>query len=114
MARAVSPRQRMPRCRIRTCGQPDDDCLPTRHKPLPRDEMTRTSSTLSAPSAATIAAVKAALFVICLIPAALLCRDAYNGVLGEDPIETIARASGEWTLRMLLFTLAMTPLRRIS
>lgn len=76
--------------------------------------MTRTSSTLPAPSAATIAAVKAALFVICLIPAALLCRDAYNGVLGEDPIETIARASGEWTLRMLLFTLAMTPLRRIS
>lgn len=76
--------------------------------------MTRTSSTPSARSAATISAIKAVLFVICLVPAALLCRDAYNGALGEDPIETIARASGEWTLRLLLITLAVTPLRRIS
>lgn len=34
--------------------------------------------------------------------------------LGSDPIKAAEHAYGEWTLRMLLATLAITPLRRIT
>ena len=34
--------------------------------------------------------------------------------LGANPAETILRSTGDWTLRFLLLTLAITPLRRIT
>jgi len=58
--------------------------------------------------------LKVILWVACLIPGAQLL---YNGVtdnLGANPIETITRFTGSWTLRFLLITLAVSPLRRIS
>jgi sulfoxide reductase catalytic subunit YedY len=34
--------------------------------------------------------------------------------LGANPVETITHATGQWALRLLLATLAITPLRRVS
>jgi sulfoxide reductase heme-binding subunit YedZ len=34
--------------------------------------------------------------------------------LGANPVETLSHATGDWSLRFLLLTLAITPLRRLS
>lgn len=52
--------------------------------------------------------VKPLLFLAALIPLAL------HDDLGANPIETINRYTGDWTLRFLLLTLAITPLRKLS
>lgn len=69
---------------------------------------------LRSPSAGTIVAFKAIVFALCLLPAVNLALGWQANALGANPIETITRASGEWTLRLLLITLAVTPLRRFS
>jgi methionine sulfoxide reductase heme-binding subunit len=53
------------------------------------------------------------LFVICLVPLAALIRRALTGNLGANPVEFIQHATGDWTLRFLIFTLAITPLRKV-
>ena len=58
--------------------------------------------------------VKPAVFLLCLFPVAWLIWQLLNNMLGANPIESFTRQSGEWGLRFLLITLAMTPLRRIS
>lgn len=52
-------------------------------------------------------------FTACLIPAGLLVYNAYHDQLGVNPIETVTRTTGGWTLTFLLITLGITPLRRI-
>ena len=69
---------------------------------------------LRAPSGAQISVIKVIVFLLCLIPAANLALGWQNDALGADPIETISRASGQWTLRFLLISLAVTPLRRYT
>jgi sulfoxide reductase heme-binding subunit YedZ len=50
---------------------------------------------------------------LCLAPLGwLLFRAAHHG-LGANPIEFVTHATGDWTIRFLVFTLAMTPLRRM-
>ena len=44
----------------------------------------------------------------------LWCRAIWLGQLGADPIAELTHASGDWALRFLLATLAMSPLRRLS
>jgi sulfoxide reductase heme-binding subunit YedZ len=61
-----------------------------------------------------IAALKPLLFIACLAPLALLVWDALHDQLGADPVAQLEHRSGDWTLRLLLTTLAMTPLRRLS
>lgn len=58
--------------------------------------------------------VHAAIVVAALVPLALIVRDALAGRLGANPIETITHRTGDWTLRLLLATLAVTPLRRLT
>lgn len=58
-------------------------------------------------------AVKPALFIVCLIPLALMAWDAFNNQLGANPIEKIMRRTGDWTLRFLLITLTITPARQL-
>ena len=58
-------------------------------------------------------AVKPILFIVCLIPLALMAWDAYNSQLGANPIEKIMRRTGDWTLRFLLITLTITPARQL-
>ena len=54
---------------------------------------------------------KPLLFTLCLLPLAILIWRGIAGDLGANPVETITHESGEWALRFLLITLAITPLR---
>ncbi|WP_374264782.1 sulfite oxidase heme-binding subunit YedZ [Zoogloea sp.] len=66
------------------------------------------------PGKTQLSAIKAVLFVLCLLPAYGLWRGFELDTLGANPIEAITRGSGEWTLRFLLITLAVTPLRKYT
>lgn len=57
--------------------------------------------------------IKPALFAACLVPALLVTLRAFNigGDLGTNPVETVQDTMGQWGLRFLLITLAITPLR---
>jgi len=57
---------------------------------------------------------KPALFLLCLAPALWLAAGAWRGALGVNPIERITLETGQWTLRLLAATLAVTPLRRLA
>ena len=57
--------------------------------------------------------LKAFVFIACLLPAADLLWGVWQNDLGANPIETVTYASGDWALRLLLLTLAMTPLRQL-
>jgi sulfoxide reductase heme-binding subunit YedZ len=65
---------------------------------------------------------KVVVFLVCLIPLGrLLWLAFHNGLegfpdgmdFGANPIEFITHATGDWSLRFLVITLAITPLRRI-
>lgn len=58
--------------------------------------------------------IKPTLFVLCLLPLAWLVYRGLGGGLGANPIEAVIRFNGDWALRFLLITLAVTPLRRLS
>ncbi|MBP1633563.1 MAG: Ferric reductase domain protein transrane component domain protein [Acidobacteria bacterium] len=58
--------------------------------------------------------LKTLLFAASLLPLAWLVRAGLAGRLGANPLETVTHATGLWTLRFLLLTLAVTPLRRLS
>lgn len=61
-----------------------------------------------------VAAIKMVLFPAALLPFARLVAAGAGGHLGANPIEKITRDTGWWTLTLLLLTLTMTPLRRLS
>ena len=54
---------------------------------------------------------KPLVFVLCLLPLAWLVFGAINDQLGANPAEALIRSLGDWTLRFLCLTLAVTPLR---
>jgi len=54
---------------------------------------------------------KPALWLLCVLPFAWLVWGAANDALGANPAEYLIRATGDWTLRLLCVTLAVTPLR---
>lgn len=56
---------------------------------------------------------KAVVFLVCLVPLGLLIWRAVHGNLTANPIEYITHRTGDWTLRFLVITLAITPLRKI-
>ena len=63
-------------------------------------------------------AAKVIVFMLCLLPFVWLLRGALlsvmgTNVLGANPAETLIRATGDWTLRFLCITLAVTPLRKM-
>jgi sulfoxide reductase heme-binding subunit YedZ len=57
-------------------------------------------------------AAKPMVFVLALLPAAQLLHGAVGGSLGPNPAEALSRGTGDWTLRLLCLTLAVTPLRQ--
>jgi sulfoxide reductase heme-binding subunit YedZ len=57
-------------------------------------------------------AVKPLLFVLALAPLAYLLVGVLTDGLGANPAEALSRGTGDWTLRFLCLTLAITPLRR--
>ncbi|MGI9336476.1 MAG: sulfite oxidase heme-binding subunit YedZ [Gammaproteobacteria bacterium] len=58
--------------------------------------------------------LKPLVFVLACVPAALLIAGLFTGGLGVNPVETITHRTGETALQLLLLTLAVTPLRRLS
>jgi len=59
-------------------------------------------------------AAKPLLFVVCLLPFAWLLYGAFADALGANPAEALIRSTGDWTLRFLCITLAVTPLRVVT
>lgn len=59
-------------------------------------------------------ALKPIVFLLCFLPFGWLVYSAGTNALGPDPAESIMQLTGEWSLRILLVTLAVTPLRKIS
>ncbi|HVN06058.1 MAG TPA: protein-methionine-sulfoxide reductase heme-binding subunit MsrQ [Bryobacteraceae bacterium] len=57
--------------------------------------------------------IKIPVFLLCLVPVALLIWKGFQQDLGANPIEFITHATGDWTIRFLCITLAVTPLRRL-
>lgn len=51
---------------------------------------------------------------MCLIPLALVLYHAAYGGLGANPIADLTNVTGLWSLRFLLVTLMVTPLRRLA
>jgi sulfoxide reductase heme-binding subunit YedZ len=60
-----------------------------------------------------ITMLKTIVFALCLLPLAWLVWDGLHGNLGTNPIEEITHRTGDWTLRLLLITLTVTPARRL-
>jgi sulfoxide reductase heme-binding subunit YedZ len=56
---------------------------------------------------------KPLVFVLCVCPLLLLGWWAMHNELGANPIEFITHFTGDWTLRSLILTLAITPLRKL-
>ncbi len=59
---------------------------------------------------------KPLVFLLCLVPAILVVTDALEltGRLGANPVEEIQDRFGNWALRFIMITLAVTPLRRLT
>lgn len=58
--------------------------------------------------------LKPIVFIAALVPLALLVSGALRGELGANPIETVTHQTGLWTLILLIATLAITPIRRLT
>jgi methionine sulfoxide reductase heme-binding subunit len=56
---------------------------------------------------------KVAVFLLCLIPLGGLFWRAFHNGLGANPVEFIQLTTGRWTLRFLIFTLCITPFRKL-
>lgn len=67
--------------------------------------------------------IKIFVFIACLMPLTVLLwrffgpapfdMTTWGAGLGANPIEKITHVTGDWTLRFLLITLAITPLRKL-
>ncbi|WP_295454217.1 protein-methionine-sulfoxide reductase heme-binding subunit MsrQ [uncultured Thiodictyon sp.] len=57
---------------------------------------------------------KPLVFALCLLPLALMVWLAAVDRLGANPVEAVLHFTGDFALRLLLFTLAVTPLRRLT
>jgi sulfoxide reductase heme-binding subunit YedZ len=58
-------------------------------------------------------ALKPVVFLLCLLPFGWLVYAAGTNALAPDPAESIMHLTGEWSLRILLVTLAVSPVRKI-
>jgi methionine sulfoxide reductase heme-binding subunit len=56
---------------------------------------------------------KAVLFVLCLVPLASIIWPFVRGSTIPNPLEFIQHGTGDWTLRFLVLTLTITPLRQL-
>jgi methionine sulfoxide reductase heme-binding subunit len=56
---------------------------------------------------------KAVVFVACLVPLAVLVWRGFHNDLTLNPVEFVEHTTGDWTLRFLVITLAISPLRKI-
>ena len=59
-----------------------------------------------------LSSAKSLVLLFGLVPFAWLFWGAATDALGANPAEFLSRATGDWTLRLLCLTLAITPLRQ--
>jgi sulfoxide reductase heme-binding subunit YedZ len=57
---------------------------------------------------------KIAVFLAALAPLAWLIWGFFHDLLGGNPVEYITHSTGDWAMRFLLVTLAITPLRKLT
>ena len=57
---------------------------------------------------------KTLVFGLCLAPTLVLIWDSVTGGLSVNPVEDITHRTGDWALRFLLLTLAISPFRWLS
>ena len=59
---------------------------------------------------------KPIVFLICLVPAALVVTDLFEitGTLGANPVEAMLDRFGNWSIRFIMIALAVTPLRKLT
>ncbi|MBM4260275.1 MAG: sulfoxide reductase heme-binding subunit YedZ [Deltaproteobacteria bacterium] len=62
----------------------------------------------------SVSKLKPIVFLACLIPLGQLVHRFYSDDLGANPIETLTKFTGSWALFILLASLAVTPLRRLT
>jgi sulfoxide reductase heme-binding subunit YedZ len=70
--------------------------------------------TMKIPEKIFTQAVKPLIFILLLLPALSLGWEFWQNSLGANPLEAIIRNLGDWALRILLLTLAISPLRRLT
>jgi methionine sulfoxide reductase heme-binding subunit len=58
--------------------------------------------------------LKTLLWLLCLTPLGVLVWRFFTGRLGANPSEFLSHRTGFWTLTLLMVTLAVTPVRRIT
>lgn len=66
------------------------------------------------PTPRQLTAIKAALFLLTLLPALHYAHGLWSDSLGANPIEALTRGMGIWTLNFLFLTLCVSPLRKLS
>ena len=57
---------------------------------------------------------KPIVFLACLVPAIILSYKIILNQLGPEPIKYITHHTGEWTMRFIILTLLMSPLRKLT
>ncbi len=57
--------------------------------------------------------LKVVIFLVCLAPLGYLAWRAWNQDLTANPVEYITHFTGDWTIRLLIITLAVTPMRKL-
>ena len=60
-----------------------------------------------------VSGLRAAAFALVLLPALILAYEAWAGLLGAKPWTRAVHDTGTWAVRLLLITLAISPLRRV-
>jgi len=61
-----------------------------------------------------IRTAKVVVFLLALVPLGLLLYGAATGELSANPIKDITEGTGIWTLRFIVITLSVTPLRKLT
>jgi len=56
---------------------------------------------------------KVLVFLLSLVPLLLLVWRGFRGDLTANPVEFLQHQTGDWTLRFLIFTLCITPFRKL-
>jgi sulfoxide reductase heme-binding subunit YedZ len=65
------------------------------------------------PKILTSKGTKVVIFCVCLLPIALLIWRGFQNELTANPSQFLEHRTGDWTLRFVVITLCITPLRRI-
>src|SRR6266699_6248699 len=57
---------------------------------------------------------KVVVFLLCLVPVGIIVWEGFHGEWGPNPTQFLEHATGDWILRFLAITLAVSPVRKIK